>query len=49
MIKNFKWVLIASLAFVACNNDDEVTIDSNSSDGKPLTAQGRLIFLSMLL
>ena len=38
MIKNFKWVLIASLAFVACNNDDEVTIDSNSSDGKPLTA-----------
>jgi hypothetical protein len=38
MIKNFKWVLIASLAFVACNNEDEVTIDSNSSDGKPLTA-----------
>lgn len=38
MIKNFKWVLIASLAFVACNNDDEVTIDSNSSDGQPLTA-----------
>jgi hypothetical protein len=38
MIKNFKWLLIASLAFVACNNDDEVTIDSNSSDGKPLTA-----------
>lgn len=38
MIKNFKWLLLASLAFVACNNDDEVTIDSNSSDGKPLTA-----------
>ena len=38
MIKNFRWLLLASLAFVACNNDDEVTIDSNSSDGKPLTA-----------
>lgn len=38
MIKNFKWLLVASLAFVACNNEDEVTIDSNSSDGKPLTA-----------
>ncbi|CAM2771310.1 GDSL-like Lipase/Acylhydrolase [Flavobacterium succinicans] len=38
MIKNFKWLLFASLAFVACNNEDEVTIDSNSSDGKPLTA-----------
>ena len=48
MIKNFKWVLIASLAFVACNNDYEVTIDSNSSDGKPLTA-GSANFLSMLL
>ncbi|WP_300978760.1 SGNH/GDSL hydrolase family protein [Flavobacterium sp.] len=43
MIKNFKWVLIASLAFVACNNDDEVTIDSNSSDGKPLTAGSAVV------
>ncbi|MBC7655290.1 MAG: G-D-S-L family lipolytic protein [Oligoflexus sp.] len=38
MIKNFKWLLFASLAFVACNNEDEVIIDSNSSDGKPLTS-----------
>ena len=39
MIKNFKWLLFASLAFVACNNnDDEVMIDATSSDGKPLTS-----------
>ena len=38
MIKNFKWLLFASLAFVACNNDEEVTVDSTSSDGKPLTS-----------
>ncbi|MCV9931962.1 SGNH/GDSL hydrolase family protein [Flavobacterium sp. LS1R47] len=25
MIKNFKWLLLVSLAFVACNNDDEDT------------------------
>ncbi len=37
MIKNFKWLLLVSLTFVACNNDDE-TIVSNSSDGMPLTA-----------
>ena len=23
MIKNFKWLLLASLSFVACNNDNE--------------------------
>ncbi|RKS94683.1 GDSL-like lipase/acylhydrolase family protein [Flavobacterium limicola] len=38
MIKNFKWLLFASLAFVACNNEDEVIADANSSDGQPLTA-----------
>ena len=38
MIKNFKWLLFASLAFVACNNEDEVAVDANSSDGKALTA-----------
>jgi hypothetical protein len=43
MIKNFKWLLVASLAFVACNNEDEVTIDSNSSDGKPLTAGSAVV------
>ena len=43
MIKNFKWLLFASLAFAACNNDDEVTIDSNSSDGKPLTSGSAVV------
>lgn len=37
MIKNIKWLLLVSLTFVACNNDDE-TIVSNSSDGAPLTS-----------
>jgi hypothetical protein len=26
MIKNFKWLLLVSLTFVACNNDDDTTI-----------------------
>ncbi len=38
MIKNFKWLFLVSLTFIACNNDDEVTIKPNSSDGLPLTA-----------
>lgn len=39
MIKNFKWLLLVSLTFIACNNnDDEAVIDPNSSDGLPLTA-----------
>ena len=38
MIKNFKWLLLVSLTFVACNSDDDATIDPNSSDGLPLTA-----------
>lgn len=40
MIKNIKWLLLVSLTFVACNNnDDEVAvIDPNSTDGTPLTA-----------
>lgn len=38
MIKNFKWLFLVSLTFVACNNNDDVTIDSNSSDGLPLTS-----------
>lgn len=38
MIKNFKWLLLVSLVFVACNNDDETIVVSNSSDGLPLTA-----------
>jgi hypothetical protein len=38
MIKNFKWLFLVSLTFVACNNNDDVTIDANSSDGLPLTS-----------
>lgn len=38
MIKNFKWLLLVSLTFVACNNNDDAVIDQNSSDGLPLTA-----------
>lgn len=37
MIKNFKWLLLVSLTFIACS-DDEVTVIENSSDGLPLTA-----------
>lgn len=33
-----KWLLLVSLTFVACNNNDEVVIDPASSDGQPLTA-----------
>lgn len=43
MIKNFKWVLLASLAFVACDNDEEMVVDTNSSDGKPLTAGSAVV------
>ncbi len=43
MIKNFKWLLVASLAVVACNNEDEVVLDANSSDGKPLTAGSAVV------
>lgn len=32
MIKNFKWLLLISLTFAACNNDDEVIVE------EPLTA-----------
>jgi lysophospholipase L1-like esterase len=38
MIKNFKWLLLVSLTFVACNSEDEPFVDSNSTDGSPLTA-----------
>lgn len=43
MIKNFKWLLFASLAFVACDSEDEVTVDSTSSDGKALTAGSAVV------
>ncbi|WP_333599160.1 G-D-S-L family lipolytic protein [Flavobacterium sp.] len=38
MIKNFKWLLLVSLTFVACNNSDDAIVDPNSTDGTPLTA-----------
>lgn len=38
MIKNFKWLLLVSLTFVACNNNNDDVIDQSSSDGLPLTA-----------
>ena len=41
MIKNIKTLLLVSLAMVACNKNDDMTTavaDTNSSDGKPLTA-----------
>jgi hypothetical protein len=47
MIKNFKWLLLVSLTFVACNSDDAVVVVSNSSDGLPLTA-GVANFQNML-
>ena len=38
MIKKFKWLLLVSLTFIACNSDDEVATISDSSDGQPLTS-----------
>lgn len=39
MIKNFKWLLLVSLTFAACNSDDNTTTEVvNSSDGQPLTS-----------
>lgn len=38
MIKNFKWLLLVSLTFMACSSDDEVAPVVESSDGKALTA-----------
>lgn len=38
MIKNFKWLLLASLTIVACDNSDDTDPVYNSSDGKPLTS-----------
>ena len=43
MIKNFKWLLFASLAFVACDSEDEVVVDATSSDGKALTAGSAVV------
>lgn len=38
MIKNFKWLLLISLTFAACNSDDDTVKENNSSDGLPLTS-----------
>ena len=34
MIKNIKWLLLVSLSFVACNNDD----DSDTVTEEPVSA-----------
>lgn len=38
MIKNFKWLLLVSLTFAACNSDDNVAEVIDSTDGLPLTS-----------
>ena len=38
MIKNLKWLLLVSLTVVACNSEDAVQVEANSSDGLPLTS-----------
>ena len=38
MIKNIKWLFVVAITLVACSDDETVTLDSNSSDGQPLTA-----------
>jgi hypothetical protein len=38
MIKNFKWLVLVSLTFMACNSDDDVAPVVDSSDGLPLTS-----------
>lgn len=38
MIKNFKWLLLVSLTFVACDSSEDFVADPNSTDGSPLTA-----------
>ena len=38
MIKNFKWLFLVSLTFVACSENDDDVVTYNSSDGLPLTA-----------
>ncbi|WP_264553042.1 G-D-S-L family lipolytic protein [Flavobacterium sp. N2038] len=38
MIKNFKWLVLVSLTFMACNSDDDVAAVVDSSDGLPLTS-----------
>lgn len=37
MIKNIKWLFLVSLTFIACNEDEIVTV-YDSADGLPLTA-----------
>lgn len=38
MIKNFKWLLLVSLTFAACNSDDDAVTVVDSSDGQSLTS-----------
>jgi lysophospholipase L1-like esterase len=38
MIKNIKWLLLVSLTFIACNNDEEAVVTYDTADGLPITA-----------
>jgi hypothetical protein len=38
MIKNIKWLLLVSITFVACTNNEDAVVVNNSSNGLPLTA-----------
>jgi GDSL-like Lipase/Acylhydrolase len=44
MIKNIKWLLLVSLTFVACSEDEEV-VTYNSTDGLPLTSGSKYVAL----
>lgn len=37
MIKNFKWLLLVAITITACSKSED-TVDTNSSDGLPLTS-----------
>src|SRR6187551_109221 len=43
MIKNFKWLVLVSLTFVACNDNDVAPVVYDTSDGLAPTA-GTAIF-----
>ena len=38
MTNKIKMLLLASLTIVACNKNDDATVDPSSSDGKALTS-----------
>jgi hypothetical protein len=45
MIRNIKWLLLVAATFIACNNDDEVTVVvSNSTDGSAINLRNSRFF-----